>query len=309
MLRIVFMGTPEFAVPALAEILGAGHQVVAVYCQPPRPAGRGQAERKSAVQVFAEAARLPVLTPRSLKGEPEQSVFRDHGADVAVVVAYGLLLPKPILEAPKHGCLNLHPSKLPRWRGAAPIQRTIMAGDMATAVTVMRMDQGLDTGPVCMAEPLSVPSDMTAGVLHDLAARRGADLMVRALGALQRGSLECRAQALDGVTYATKIDKAEARIDWSQSASEVHNRIRGLSPFPGAWFEAGYAGRRERIKVLRSEMANASAAPGTILDDRLTIACGQDAVRLHLLQRAGKSALPAQDFLRGFPLPVGAKLD
>lgn len=308
MLRIVFMGTPDFAVPALAEIVGAGHDVAAVYCQPPRPAGRGQAERKSAVQTFAEAAGLPVLSPKSLKGEAEQSEFRAHAADAAVVVAYGMLLPKPILDAPRHGCLNLHPSKLPRWRGAAPIQRTIMAGDTETAVMIMRMDDGLDTGPICMAEPLAVPSDMTAGMLHDLAARRGADLMLRALGALERGALACRPQSDAGVTYAAKIDKAEARIDWRKPAHDVHNLIRGLSPFPGAWLEAGPAGKRERIKVLRSEVVAGHGAPGQVIDDRLTIACAEGAVRLHVLQRAGRAALPAADLLRGFALPPGTAL-
>ncbi len=308
MLRIVFMGTPDFAVPALAEIVGAGHEVAAVYCQPPSPAGRGQSERKSAVQTFAEAAGLPVFSPKSLKGEAEQAAFRAHAADAAVVVAYGLLLPKPILDAPKYGCLNLHPSKLPRWRGAAPLQRTIMAGDTETAVMVMRMDEGLDRGPVCMAEPMAVTSNMTAGMLHDLAAQRGADLMLRALGALERGALDCRPQSDAGVTYAAKIDKAEARIDWRKPAGDVHNLIRGLSPFPGAWFEAGPAGKRERIKVLRSEIVEATGAPSLVLDDRLTIACGSGAVRLQILQRAGRAALPAADLLRGFKLPPGTAL-
>jgi methionyl-tRNA formyltransferase len=305
MLRVVFMGTPEFAVPTLAEIVGAGHDVAAVYCQPPRPAGRGQAERKAAVHTFAEAAGLSVLTPKSLKGEPEQAAFRAHTADVAVVVAYGLLLPRPILEAPRHGCLNLHPSRLPRWRGAAPIQRAIMAGDAETAVTVMRMDEGLDTGPVCMAEPLTIPADMTAGMLHELAARRGADLMLCALSALERGSLSCRPQASEGVTYAGKVEKAESLVDWSRPAREVHNLIRGLSPLPGAWFEATTDGKVERIKVLKSEPVEGSGVPGTVLDDRLTIACGTGAVRLQKLQRAGKSVLPAADMLRGFSLPPG----
>ncbi|MEZ5925764.1 MAG: methionyl-tRNA formyltransferase [Hyphomicrobiaceae bacterium] len=308
-MRVVFMGTPEFAVPTLAEIVGAGHEIRAVYCQPPRPAGRGQAERKSAVHSFAEAARLPVVTPRSLKGEREQAEFAAHAADVAVVVAYGLLLPKPILEAPVHGCLNLHPSKLPRWRGAAPIQRTIMAGDRETAVMVMRMDQGLDTGPVCMSEPIIVPPDMTAGALHDLAARRGADLMLRALGALARGTLDCRPQAADGATYAAKIEKSEARIDWSRPASEVHDRIRGLSPHPGAWLEVGPPSKRERIKVLQCEVASGSAAPGTILDDQLTVACSSGAVRLLMLQRAGKAAMSAAELLRGYPISRGTRLD
>jgi methionyl-tRNA formyltransferase len=264
-------------------------------------------ERKQAVLAFAEAAGLPVSTPKSLKGEAEQAAFRAHGADVAVIVAFGLLLPQPILDAPRHGCLNLHPSKLPRWRGAAPIQRTIMAGDTETAVTIMRMDAGLDTGPVCMAEPLAVPADMTAGMLNDLAARRGADLLVRALGALEHGSLQCHPQPREGVTYAGKIDKAEARIDWSRPAREVHNLIRGLSPAPGAWFEPETK-KAERVRVLRSEPVSGHGAPGTVLDERLTVACGSGAVRLHMLQRAGKSVLSAADLLRGFPMPPGTVL-
>lgn len=308
MLRVVFMGTPEFAVPTLAEIVGAGHEVLAVYCQPPRPAGRGQSERKSAVHAFAESAKLPVETPKSLKSEDEQARFRSLGPDVAVVVAYGLLLPKLILDSPRHGCLNLHPSKLPRWRGAAPLQRTIMAGDRETAVMVMRMDEGLDTGPVCMAEPLDVSVSMTAGELHDLAARRGADLMLRALGALERGTLDCRPQSQDGVTYAAKIGKAEARIDWSESAAMVHNRVRGLAPWPGAWFEVASGGRTERVKVLSTEPAEGQGTPGLVLDDRLTVACGTGAVRLLRLQRAGRDPLPALEFLRGFALPKGTPL-
>ncbi|MFO1170006.1 MAG: methionyl-tRNA formyltransferase [Hyphomicrobiaceae bacterium] len=307
-MRVVFMGSPEFAVPTLAEILGAGHEVAAVYCQPPRPAGRGQAERKTAIHTFAESAKLPVATPKSLRSEDEQARFRSLEADVAVVVAYGLLLPKPILDAPRYGCLNLHPSKLPRWRGAAPIQRTIMAGDRDTAVMVMRMDEGLDTGPVCMAEPLAVPPSLTAGELHDLAARRGADLMLRALGALERGTLDCRPQSVEGVTYAAKIDKAEARIDWSESAATVLNRIRAMTPWPGAWFEIEVAGRKERIKVLAAELTEGQGVPGVALDDRLTIACGEGAVRLLKLQRAGKDPLPAPDFIRGFAMPRGARL-
>lgn len=307
-LRIVFMGTPEFAVPSLAEIVSAGHDVVAVYTQPPRPAGRGMAARNSPVHGYAESCGLPVFTPKSLKGPDEQSVFRELGADVAVVVAYGLILPPAILSGPHFGCLNLHPSKLPRWRGAAPLQRTIMSGDTETAVMVMRMDEGLDTGPVCLAERVEVGIDTTAGELHDRLARIGASLMVRALAALERGSLDCSPQPPDGVTYAAKIDKSEARIDFIRSAAEVHNQIRGLSPYPGAWFEAGPEGRRERIKVLRSERVNASGAPGTVLDDQLTVACGDGAVRLVLLQRAGRKPMAAEEFLRGFALQPGTRL-
>jgi len=307
-LRIVFMGTPEFAVPTLVEILAAGHDVVAVYTQPPRPAGRGMDERKSPVHLQAEQSGIPVFTPTSLKGATEQEVFRSHNADVGVVVAYGLILPKPILEAPAYGCLNLHASALPRWRGAAPIQRAIMAGDTETAVMVMRMGEGLDTGPICLAERVPIGSNTTAGELHDELARVGASLMVRALAALERGSLDATPQPDTGVTYAAKIDKAEARIDFSRPAAQVHNLIRGLSPYPGAWFEAGPAGRRERIKVLRSELVEGSGAPGTILDDKLTVACGEGAVRLVLLQRAGRKPMPADEFLRGFELAPGTQL-
>lgn len=307
-LRIIFMGTPDFSVPTLAEIVGAGHDVAAVYSQPPRAAGRGMAERKSPVQTFAEAAGIPVLTPVNFKAENDRAAFAAHGADAAVVVAYGLLLPKPILDAPRHGCLNLHPSKLPRWRGAAPINRPIMAGDEETAAMVMRMDQGLDTGPVCLGESVPIPPDATYGDMHDELARRGAQLMVRALSALERGSLDCQPQAEEGVTYARKIDKAEARIDFSLPAREVHNLIRGLSPFPGAWFEVGEEGKRERIKVLRASLADGQGTPGTVLDDRLTIACGEGAVRLNELQRAGKKPMAASEVLRGFAIPPGTRV-
>jgi methionyl-tRNA formyltransferase len=307
-LRIVFMGTPDFAVPTLAEILAAGHDVVAVYTQPPRPAGRGMGERKSPVHVYAESNGIPVFTPKSLRGEAEQEIFRSLDADVGVVVAYGLILPKPILEAPRYGCLNLHASRLPRWRGAAPIQRAIMAGDTETAVMVMQMDEGLDTGPILLAERVPIGPNTTAGELHDELARVGASLMVRALAALERGSLDATPQSEEGVTYAAKIDKAEARIDFTRPAREVHDLIRGLSPLPGAWFEAGPEGRRERIKVLRSELADGDGPPGTVLDDRLTVACGEGAVRLTLLQRAGRKPMSAEEFLRGFDLPAGTKL-
>ncbi len=307
-LRIVFMGTPDFAVPVLAEILSAGHDVVAVYTQPPRPAGRGMDERKSPIHLQAELSGIPVFTPKSLKAASEQEVFRAHDADVAIVVAYGLILPRPVLDAPRFGCLNLHASALPRWRGAAPIQRAIMAGDTETAVMIMRMEEGLDTGPICLAESLPIGPNTTAGELHDELARIGASLMVRALAALERGSLDCTPQPLEGVTYAAKIDKAEARIDFSRPAREVHNLIRGLSPFPGAWFEAGPEGRRARIKVLRSELADGSGPAGTLLDDRLTIACHDGAVRLTLLQRAGRKTVSAAELLRGFELPAGTVL-
>ncbi|MGN6486362.1 MAG: methionyl-tRNA formyltransferase [Devosia sp.] len=297
-MKIVFMGTPEFAVPTLSEIVSTGHDVVAVYTRAPKPAGRGQAERRSPVHEAAEGFGIPVFTPRSLKGAPEQEVFASLGADLGVVVAYGLILPRPILEAPQLGCLNLHGSLLPRWRGAAPIQRAVMAGDKRTGVMVMQMDEGLDTGPVGLIEEMPIGPDMTAGELHDRMMLVGADLMGRALAALERGSLHFTPQPEEGVTYAAKIDKAEARIDWSKPAPEVHNQIRGLSPFPGAWFELELNGAPTRVKALRSTLASAAGAPGTLLPD-LTIACGEGAVRLTVVQREGKGAMDAATFLRG----------
>jgi methionyl-tRNA formyltransferase len=307
-MRIVFMGTPDFAVPTLAEIVGAGHEVLAVYTQPPRPAGRGMAERKSPVHVFAEMAGLSVRTPASFKGAPEQQAFADLGADAVVVVAYGLLLPTAVLEAPRLGCYNLHASALPRWRGAAPIQRAIMAGDRETAAMVMRMQKGLDTGPICLAEAVAIGPDTTAGELHDQIAERGAGLMVRALGALERGTLDCVAQTSDGASYATTLGKDEGRIDFGKPARAVHDLVRGLSPFPGAWFEAGPEGKRERIKVLRTALAGGAGLPGVVLDDNLAVACGEGAVRLLELQRAGKKPMRADELLRGFPLARGAQL-
>ncbi|MFY0614942.1 MAG: methionyl-tRNA formyltransferase [Hyphomicrobiaceae bacterium] len=303
------MGTPEFSVPALSEIIGAGHDVVAVYAQPPRPAGRGMAERKTPVHAHAEACGIEVRTPASLKTAAAAAEFAALNADVAVVIAYGLLLPKPILEAPKHGCLNMHASKLPRWRGAAPIQRAIMAGDTETAVMVMQMEEGLDTGPVCLGDAVTIAKDTTAGELHDQLARQGADIMVRALAALERGSLTQTPQSEDGVTYAHKITKQETRIDFSKAAADVHNHVRGLSPFPGAWFEIEADGRHERIKVLRSELlignGASKVAPGTFLDGRMAIACGDGAIRCTHLQRAGKKAMALDDFLRGFDAKAG----
>ena len=297
-MRVVFMGTPDFSVPTLTEIVSSGHEVVAVYTRAPKPAGRGQDERKSSVHLAAEGFGIPVFTPRSLKSEAEQIVFASHDADVAIVVAYGLLLPRPVLDAPRLGCLNLHGSLLPRWRGAAPIQRAVMAGDSQTGVMVMRMDEGLDTGPVALGEVIPIGPDMTACELHDTMMRVGADLMGRALAALERESLDFTPQPEDGAVYAAKIDKAEARIDWSRPAAEVHNHIRGLSPFPGAWLELELAGRPVRIKALRSTIGEGQGAPGTILPD-LTIACGNGAVRLTQVQREGKSAMDAATFLRG----------
>nr|WP_319487082.1 methionyl-tRNA formyltransferase [uncultured Cohaesibacter sp.] len=304
-MRVVFMGAPDFSVPTLMEIVGQGHEVVAVYSQPPRPAGRGMEERKTPVHEAAEQLGLPVFTPTSLKSEEEQEKFRALDVDVAVVVAYGLLLPKAILEAPREGCLNLHGSLLPRWRGAAPIQRAIMAGDRETGVQVMRMDEGLDTGDICMSETIAITAEMTAEDLHDRMMVLGADLMVRALAALSRGLLQSRPQPDEGVTYAKKIDKAESRIDFARPADEIHNTIRGLSPFPGAWCEMTIRGKAQRVKLLRSELADGKGAPGELLDDAMTVACGVGAVRLVMLQRAGKGAMKADEFLRGADLTIG----
>ncbi len=307
-LRLIFMGTPDFSVPCLSELIGAGHDVACVYTQPPRAAGRGQKARLSPVHAFAEQAGIPVATPPTLKDAGEQRGFAGTSADVAVVVAYGLILPKDILQAPTHGCLNLHASLLPRWRGAAPIQRAIMAGDAETGVMVMRMEEGLDTGPVCLSDQVSIGADETAGELHDRLAQLGADLMVRALAALERDSLDCKAQDKDGVTYAAKIEKAEARLDWHRPAAEVHNTVRGLSPFPGAWFELNVNGKTERIKALRCSVAGGDGLPGTVLDDALTVACANGAVQLTHLQRAGKKPMTAAEFLRGVPVERGTTL-
>jgi methionyl-tRNA formyltransferase len=308
-LRLVFMGTPQFSVPTLTAILDAGHEVAAVYSQPPRPAGRGMAETRSPVHAFAAERGLFVLTPVSLKGAAEQETFRAQRADAAVVVAYGLLLPQAILEAPRRGCYNLHASALPRWRGAAPIQRAIMAGDTATASVVMRMEAGLDTGPMCLVAPMPIGPDMTAAELHDALSLEGAGLMRQALAALEAGVLVETPQPAEGVTYAAKIDKAEARIDFARSAHDVHNHIRALSPFPGAWLEAGSAGRRERIKVLRARVAEGHGVPGTVLDDQFTIGCGSGAIQAILVQRAGKRPQPAGELLRGFSLQAGDSLN
>jgi methionyl-tRNA formyltransferase len=305
-MRVVFMGTPDFATPTLSAILAAGHEVVAVYTRAPQPAGRGKRERQSPVHLAAERAGLTVLTPRSLRGEPAQRTFAAHGADVGVVVAYGLILPRAVLEAPHAGCLNLHVSALPRWRGAAPIARAIMAGDAMTAATIMRMDEGLDTGPVCLAQPVAIGADMTAGELADVLAERGAPLIVEALAQIGCGALRCAAQQDAGATYAAKIDKGETGIDFARPASEVHNHIRGLSPVPGAWFAVG--DKAERIKVLRARIAPGSGAPGTVLNGAPTVACGEGAVELVELQRAGRRPMPAAEFLRGFPLPQGTCL-
>jgi methionyl-tRNA formyltransferase len=265
-------------------------------------------DRRSPVHETAARFGIPVLHPASLKGEEAAEIFRAHDADVAVVIAYGLLLPKAILEAPRLGCLNLHASLLPRWRGAAPINRAIMAGDTESGAMVMRMDEGLDTGPVALAERVTITPDQTAGELHDQLMVVGADLMARAIAALDRGSLEFKPQADSGATYARKIEKSETRIDWSRPAQEVHNHIRGLSPFPGAWFEVAHEGKPVRVKALRSTRAEGNGKPGTVLDDRLTVACGKGAIRLLEVQRAGAKAMSAEEFLRGTPLKAETKL-
>jgi methionyl-tRNA formyltransferase len=307
-LRVVFMGTPAFAVPTLTEIVGQGHEVVACYTREPAPAGRGMELRKSSVHATAERFGIPVLTPKTLRTDEAAETFAAHGADVAVVVAYGKILPGAILDLPPLGCLNLHGSLLPRWRGAAPIQRAVMAGDGETGVMVMRMDEGLDTGPVAMAEKIAIGPDTTAGDVHDRLMLLGADLMARALAALSRGALRFTPQAAEGVTYAHKIDKAEARIDWSRPAAELHNLVRGLTPFPGAFFESDWGQGLTRVKVLRSAPAEGAGAPGDVLDDGLTIACGAGALRLVEVQRAGKGAVSAEEFLRGAGLKQGMRL-
>ncbi|MBV8428310.1 MAG: methionyl-tRNA formyltransferase [Hyphomicrobiales bacterium] len=307
-MRIVFMGTPQFAVPTLTAMVGAGHDIVAAYTRAPRPAGRGMAERPSPVELAAKRFGIEVLTPQNLRGEGERQVFLAHAADVAVVVAYGLILPKPILELPAFGCLNLHASLLPRWRGAAPIERAIMAGDQETGICVMHMEEGLDTGPVGLAERVAIGKDMTAGELHDVLAKLGADAMVRALAALSRQALLFTPQSSEGVTYARKIRNDEARIDWHLPASAIHDLVRGLSPFPGAFFETDLGKSKERVKVLRARLAQGSGAPGTLLDEAATIACGSDALRLMTVQRAGRSPTSGEEFLRGARLAPGARL-
>ena len=308
-LRIIFMGTPEFSVPTLRALKDAGHDIVAVYSQPPRPGGRrGLDLQKSPVHQAAELLGIPVLTPLNFKDEADREQFRSFRADVAVVVAYGLLLPEAILNGTRLGCYNGHASLLPRWRGAAPIQRAIMAGDRKTGMMVMKMEKGLDTGPVALTREVEIGENTTAGELHDQLMLVGARAMVEAMKRLEEGDLPLTSQPEEGVLYASKIDKNETRIDFSRPAREVHNHIRGLSPFPGAWFEVEFTGRPERIKVLSSELAEGQGAAGAVLDERLAIACGSGAIRLTRLQKAGGRPLAAADFLRGTPLPAGTRL-
>ncbi len=301
-MRVVFMGTPDFSVPVLQALVAAGHEVVAVYCQPPRPAGRGKKQRPSPVQKTAEALGLPVYCPLNFKAEADRDAFAAHRADVAVVVAYGLILPQAILDLPAQGCLNIHASLLPRWRGAAPIHRALMAADTQTGVCIMQMDAGLDTGPVLMREATDISASDTTAVLQGRLSDMGAALIVTALAGL--GDLTPVAQSTDGVTYAAKITKAEAAVDWSRSARDVDCHIRGLSPFPGAWTLIG----GERVKLVLSAQTAGSGPAGQVLDDGLSVACGTGAVRLLRLQRAGKGAMDTGDFLRGFEVTTGTIL-
>ncbi|MCG7628814.1 methionyl-tRNA formyltransferase [Epibacterium sp. MM17-32] len=301
-MRVIFMGTPEFSVPVLEALVYAGHEIAAVYCQPPRPAGRGKKDRPTPVHARAIELGLEVRHPVSLKGAEEQAAFAALDADVAVVVAYGLILPQPVLDAPRFGCLNIHASLLPRWRGAAPIHRAIMAGDARTGICIMQMEAGLDTGPVLLRQETEIGALELTSELHDRLSEIGAGLIVEALSTLP--DLVPEEQPVQGVTYATKIDKAEARIDWQAPATEVDRKIRGLSPFPGAWCEV----EGQRIKVLASRVAPGSGEPGTVLDETLTVACGDGAVELLRLQRAGKGVQDRETFLRGFPIAIGVRL-
>jgi methionyl-tRNA formyltransferase len=307
-LRLIFMGTPDFAVPTLLDLVAHGHEVAAVYTRAAKPAGRGMKLQPTPVEQQARRLGIPVLTPGTLKTPEALEEFRAHDADAAVVVAYGMILPQAILDTPKLGCFNLHASLLPRWRGAAPINRAIMAGDAESGVMVMKMDVGLDTGDVAMAERMAITDAMTATDLHDALAPLGGDLMVRAMGALERGKLQLARQNDEGATYAAKIDKAEARIDWNQPARMVLRHVHGLSPFPGAWCEMPIEGEPVRVKILRCQTVDRAGTPGDLLDDRLVVACRQGAIRILQLQRAGKQPMRAEDFLRGTPLKPPQRL-
>jgi methionyl-tRNA formyltransferase len=307
-LRLIFMGTPEFSVPTLLELVAHGHEIAAVYTRAAKPAGRGMKLQLSPVEQEARRLGIAVETPATLKTPEALEKFRAHDAAAAVVVAYGMILPRAILDAPPLGCFNLHASLLPRWRGAAPINRAIMADDAETGVMVMKMDAGLDTGDVAMAEHIAITDAMTAADLHDALARLGGDLMVRAIGALERGKLQLTKQSEDGVTYAAKIDKAESRIDWNRPARAVLRHIHGLSPFPGAWCEIPIEGAPARVKILRCALAEGSGALGELLDDHLAVACGNGAIRILELQRAGARPMKVDEFLRGTPLKPPVRL-
>jgi len=307
-LRLIFMGTPEFSVGILKRLIEAGHDICAVYSQPPRKSGRGMKQRPSPVQAFADQNHIPVLTPTSLKEPESQRKFADFQADAAVVVAYGLLLPQTVLDAPKYGCFNVHASLLPRWRGAAPIQRAIMAGDEKSGVTIMQMEAGLDTGPMCLSAETPISETTTGQSLHDELSELGAGLMVEALEQLQSGSLALTPQPDEGVTYARKIDKAEARIGFDQPAASVVRHIHGLSPFPGSWFELPVNGKAMRVKVLGAEVLSESGTAGEVLNNQLTIACSQGAIKPLVLQRPGKGAMVLADFLNGIAVVPGTKV-
>jgi methionyl-tRNA formyltransferase len=299
-MRIVFMGSPDFAVPSLNALVNAGHEVVAAYCQPPRPAGRGKAPRRTAVQERAEQLGIEVRTPKTLRDIAEQKRFRDLDSDLAVVAAYGLILPLPILEAPKAGCVNVHASLLPRWRGAAPIQRAILAGDEISGVTIMKMEEGLDTGPMLHRLTLDIRGKNAGQVTEELA-----DLGAQALLDWLGNPAPSEPQPIGGITYASKIDKAEARIDWDKSALEIERQVRAFAPSPGAWFEAN----GERIKLLKvAAGSDSSNTPGEVLDDSLSIACGSGCIRPLIVQRAGRAAMSPGDLLRGFAVPTGTIL-
>ena len=302
--RLACLGSPDFAVGSLRALHGAGHDIAAVYCQPPRPAGRGQKERLCPVHQAALELNLPVHTPANFRDVEACETFAALGLDLAVVAAYGLILPKAVLEAPKRGCINIHASLLPRWRGAAPIQRAILAGDTETGITIMQMEEGLDTGPMLCAKSLPITADTTGESLHDALAELGAGLIVTALVDLEKGELAPAPQPETGATYAKKLDPAESRLDWSRPAVELERQIRAFTPWPGGWFKHEGA----RIKVLRAELSDQGGAPGTVIDDRLTVACGEGGLRLLRLQRAGKRALETQDFLRGAPIAAGTRL-
>jgi methionyl-tRNA formyltransferase len=303
-MRLAFMGSAEFSVPSLAALLAAGHEVLVVYTQPAKPAGRGHQPQPSPVEAFARHHHLAVRTPTTLRTAEEQAAFAALACDVAVVAAYGLILPPPVLAAPRFGCLNVHASLLPRWRGAAPIQRAILAGDRETGITIMQMEAGLDTGPILLQAAVPIGGDTTAGQLHDELAALGARLIVDALTALSDGSLVPRPQPAEGVTYATKLDREQARLDFRRSAVELERAVRAFNPWPVAWFRVG----DEAVKVWAAEVVAAEGEPGTVLDDALTIACGEGALRPTRLQRPSRSVLPTADVLRGFPIPPGSQL-
>ena len=307
-MRLAFLGTPDIAATCLAALVEAGHEIVAVYSQPPAPRGRGQVLKPSATQAFAQAHDLPTRTPASMRDPEEIAAFAALKLDAAVVVAFGQILPAAVLDAPRLGAFNLHASLLPRWRGAAPIQRAIMAGDQLTGVQVMRMTEGLDEGPILATTTVSIGALETAGSLHDRLALAGADLLVKTLADISAGRAVETPQSSDGTTYAKKIRAKEARLDWSKPAAELDHRIRGLSPFLGAWFEVGSDKGPIRVKALLSQSQEGSGSPGQTLDDGLLIACGTGAVRLLRVQRQGKGPQEAPDFLRGFPMPTGTQV-